>query len=51
MYELGYLKGSNAAAHSVYSEFKVVSYREESVLVCISVMLDDTSMARCDKGS
>ena len=43
---LGYIKDSNAAAHSVYSEFKVVSYHEESVLVYINFMHDDTSMTR-----
>ena len=48
---LGYLKDSNAAAHSVYSEFKVVSYCDEFVLVCINFMHDDTLMAMWDKGS
>ena len=50
--KLGYLKDSYAAVHSVYSEFKVVSYHGESVLVCINNFIhDDTLMARCDKGS
>ena len=48
---LGYLRDSNAAAHSFYNECKVVSYRDEFVLVCINFMHDDTLMATCDKGS
>ena len=65
-YILGYLKDSNAAAHSVDSDIfhsglsktfvshyycQIVLCNLKSVLVCVNFMHDDASMARCDKGS
>ena len=34
-----------------FISIKVVLNRGESVLVCIDIMYDDASMARCEKGS